>query len=283
MSSHQTDYDHYRPECEIEFDYSVGPEQDPRQAAAAFLESNALPCQRHSAVRIVHGLLDCGPVWSTPFPSKSEVPKYRLIAERGECPLCRERQRVSSYGLPAKYLEATFENYQAKTDELRQNLAACRRYAANPQGFLVMLGKVGTGKTHLGAAILRSAKVGSALYIRQLDAVATMREEYGQRREYDDSPSIRRRLQSARLLVIDEAGVATGGNDADVLLHDVIDHRYGAMLPTILLANITPNEFEHTFGERIADRIREELFDGKALTFTGPSRRKEMNRFEKAR
>ncbi len=274
--------DHHNPQRELELEFPVSPGQDLEQAAREFLARIAAPCELHPTARITHDLLH----WKLlpPFQrSSTTVPQAGLlVAERGACAQCRERQRVAASGVPSRYLEASFAKFTADTGELRANLDACRRFAAKPRGFLVMVGTPGTGKTHLAASIIRSASIKSAMYIRHLDAVARMREDYRQVRECDRSSSIRRRLQSARLLVIDEAGIATGGNDADVLLHDIIDYRYGEMMPTVLLANVAPGAFAETFGERLTDRMREELFENKELTFTGRSRRRELNRFRNA-
>lgn len=79
----------------------------------------------------------------------------------------------------------------------------------------------------------------------------------------------------ASLLVVDELGVATGGNDGDVLLHDILDHRVGAFRPTVLCANIPAGEMAGHFGDRLADRLRQSSFA--VLNFTGPSRRSSGN------
>ena len=189
------------------------------------------------------------------------------------CPVCR----VASAGFQLLHQQCTFENFTAATAELQANLAKAREFAADPKGLLLMLGRVGTGNTHLAASIVRA--VGRGRYFRHLDLVNRLRASYarpGRESDPEELPEdIAEACRNASLLVIDELGVATGGNDGDVLLHDILDHRVGDYSPTVLCANIPAGEMEGHFGDRLADRFRQAHFT--VLNFTGPSRRSEGN------
>jgi len=78
-------------------------------------------------------------------------------------------------------------------------------------------------------------------------------------------------LATCRLLVIDEVQErAESGFEAQKLT-SIIDDRYRHKLPTILIANLTPQAFIETLGPSICDRCNE---DGGLLEFTWPSFRK---------
>jgi DNA replication protein DnaC len=74
---------------------------------------------------------------------------------------------------------------------------------------------------------------------------------------------------------VDEIGMAVGGNDADVLLYDVLDYRYTHLLPTVLCSNLNADDFKTFIGERLTDRFREAIFE--ILSFNSPNRRKAGN------
>lgn len=78
-------------------------------------------------------------------------------------------------------------------------------------------------------------------------------------------------LATCRLLIIDEVQErAESGFEAQKLT-SIIDDRYRHKLPTILIANLTPESFRDALGPSICDRCNE---DGGLLEFTWPSFRK---------
>ena len=187
------------------------------------------------------------------------------------CPVCRLRLA----GVPPLFQRCSFASFNADTPELRDNLAAVKKFAAAPAGFLFLLGDVGNGKTHLAVSALRD--FGQGRYVRHLQVVEELRASYHRPRPADDDEEegIADRYRGAPLLVLDELGVAARGNDAETLLHDILDHRATHFLPTVLCANIEAGDLETHFGSRLVDRFRQASFA--VLNFTGPSRRRQGN------
>lgn len=72
-------------------------------------------------------------------------------------------------------------------------------------------------------------------------------------------------------LVLDEIGLSSGGRDELPLLHDILDHRHGNFLPTILTGNIELDTLRDVIGERMSDRLKESVFA--ILNFGGASHR----------
>jgi DNA replication protein DnaC len=75
-------------------------------------------------------------------------------------------------------------------------------------------------------------------------------------------------LATCRLLVIDEVQERAESEFEAQKLTAIIDDRYRHKLPTILIANLTPQAFQATLGPSICDRCNE---DGGLLEFTWPS------------
>lgn len=59
------------------------------------------------------------------------------------------------------------------------------------------------------------------------------------------------------LLVIDEVGASRGSDWEVQLLHEVIDRRYQAVRPTIVVSNLTTTDLKDYIGERALDRLRQ--------------------------
>ena len=77
------------------------------------------------------------------------------------------------------------------------------------------------------------------------------------------------------LLVLDEIGVATGGNDGVTLMFDVLNARYANRRATILTSNLPREQLLASLGERVVDRIAEAAFA--ILRFDEASRRNGAN------
>lgn len=269
---------------EEQLNLPVAPGQDPEEAARLFLASLARPCPQHRNEIIHLRSHGCGRDYNQRVPSDDPAdrphggfkPGYFVIVSPGACPACATCRRLAGFGVPRLFHEASFDTFIADNDELRHHLKACQEFAARPRGFLVMLGKVGSGKTHLAAAILRAAMPGNARYYRHLDLIETLREGY-QLHRHNTTPPIRHECRDASLLVIDEIGLVKSGNDGDTLLHDILDYRCSEMRPTVLCSNIPAEEMKACIGERLVDRIRQTLSDGAILNFNSPSRRESLN------
>ena len=200
--------------------------------------------------------------------SSEWVPAYE------PCPAClaedrREKafQKFRKRGIPGKLLGATLGDLKYDTEVCRDALRACVEFEANPRGFLILLGLVGNGKSHIAASIIQS--YGKGLFIRQCDFLRQLRDRYNN----PYLPDIRDRCESTPLLVIDDCGLSGGGKDEMPALYAVLDSRYSEHLPTILTANLTWEELCHLFGDRLADRFKEAAFG--IFVFNEESKRKQ--------
>jgi DNA replication protein DnaC len=167
-------------------------------------------------------------------------------------------------GWPSKYLDAV------KTPPHGQEWLAAYEVAKERvlmNGIVVLYGARGGGKTRMAAEL--AAMVGSSRYRTAmrffLEVRATFRKD-SERSELD----VIEDLSTSDLLILDEIQERGETPFEDRLLTHVIDARYAAMKPTILIANLKKANLAESLGASIVDRARE---NGKSIEFNWPSYR----------
>lgn len=97
---------------------------------------------------------------------------------------------------------------------------------------------------------------GAARYTTAMGLFLSLKQTFSEGSKETERDAIEKWC-SPRLLVIDECQERGESAWEDRILTHIIDRRYGAMLDTILIANLTPEEFSASMGESVIDRIRE--------------------------
>lgn len=183
-------------------------------------------------------------------------------------------------GIPARFRTRTLANYDASGKEQRRALEACRAYAEQfdevvAEGrCLILAGKPGTGKTHLAcgvAADVIDRHRRPVLYTSMLRAIRTVKETYSKSSEVSEQQALNA-LVRPDLLILDEVGVQFGSDAEKMIGFEIINARYEALKPTMLLSNLDVPALTACLGERVMDRLREN--GGKLLTFAGDSFRR---------
>ncbi len=216
------------------------------------------------------------------YPGQSQQIGGRVV--QTECPACiaeraakaeskqlatdeenRERayhQRLRNAGIPYYLWQADFDTFLAKTGAQKTALKTARLYAdqfdervAHGRN-LVFCGAVGTGKTHLAAAIgitvLNSGY--SVLMTGAFRLVMRVKDSYRADSRMTTLQAIDR-LVDYDLLIIDEVGVQFGSESEKLILTQVINGRYEERLPTVVITNLTGEQLTDYLGDRIADRL----------------------------
>lgn len=111
---------------------------------------------------------------------------------------------------------------------------------------IVLLGPVGTGKTHLAIALTIEAirRSHNATFFRASDLVRVLREA----RDGRELGRLRERLQRCSVLVIDELGFVPFDKDGGELLFDVLSARHEKRA-TIITSNLVFSEWHRVFGD----------------------------------
>ncbi len=142
--------------------------------------------------------------------------------------------------------EKTFENFDAsgvrlppaQRESLQLAFDRARSFARNPEGWLVLLGDYGCGKTHLAAAIANERiKQGElALFVVVPDLLDYLRAAYAP----DSTTTYDTRFEevrSAPLLILDDLGTHNATPWAEEKLFQILNYRYNGRLPTVITSN----------------------------------------------
>ncbi len=189
-----------------------------------------------------------------------------------------ERHMTAS-GIPERFKTKDFDNYSAMDGNMRKAHALCQTYAkdfsanASRGTSMILCGHAGTGKTHLACAIvdyvIRNHCI-TAQYITIGKVFREVKNTYS--RNSDDSEGdVILKFKRPELLVLDEIGVQYGSETEKNILFEIINERYEAMKPTVLISNLAMDSLVTFAGERVIDRLKEN--GGKLMIFDWKSHR----------
>lgn len=135
---------------------------------------------------------------------------------------------------------------------------------------LLLLGPVGTGKTHQSYGALRGVVAHLPGFnwaaTTFADFTAALRPRHGV-----DSESEMDRHKNAGLLLLDDIGAAKGSEWVEEVTYRLVNSRYEAMSPTIYATNFGTTQLREVAGDRIASRLAETC---QRVILTGPDRRR---------
>ena len=218
-----------------------------------------------------------------------EQERDRLQKLQTEHELSRIRAAHDALDLPQRFRNCTLANYRVENQGQTEALKACKDFVSQfPRvGGLVMLGGVGTGKTHLAAATCKAlCDLGHSCHITTVARlVRRIKNTWNFNRkaqpgkydgdwlEPETEEQVIREYIRYELLVIDEIGSQYGTNTERIVISEIIDRRYNEARSTIIIGNVRLSEAEAQLGKRAIDRIRDQ---GRFLLFDWPSLRKPL-------
>ncbi len=127
-------------------------------------------------------------------------------------------------------------------------------FAQKPDGWLVLKGGYGCGKTHLAAAIAnqRIAMGHSALFVSTPDLLDHLRATYspGATTGYDERFE---QIRNTPLLILDDLGTQSNSDWAQEKLYQIFNHRYNGRLPTVVTTNLELEAIEIRIRSRMVD------------------------------
>lgn len=159
------------------------------------------------------------------------------------------------------FQEKTFETFSPDVPGVRRAFLRAREYARRPQGWLVLFGNFGVGKTHLAAAIANDLlrHGGHVLFSVVPDLLDHLRSTFGPSSEVEYDKRFAD-VRDAGVLILDDLGTESATPWAREKLFQIINHRYNYALPTVITSNRKPEDLDPRIFSRMSDRtLCEEL------------------------
>jgi len=182
------------------------------------------------------------------------------------CPACgviarQEIARFARYSsLNGRAQQQKFSNFSLKgrASAATESFNAALLFARNPQGWLVLCGPCGNGKSHLAAAIanyLVKETASPALFLTAPDFLDSLRETFrGNGAGADDYGPRFRAAREAPVLILDDLGAEKQTEWTREILFLILDYRYRMELPTVVITNLELKALPSRIGSRLADR-----------------------------
>ncbi len=157
------------------------------------------------------------------------------------------------------YKDVTDANGMDCYKKMSENLSFCMEYAESfslRSPSLFFLGKTGVGKTHLSLSIAkRVAEQGfTVAYGSLLNYLIKIEKEHFGRAEDPDSDTMQT-LVNADLLILDDLGSEFRTGFYESALYNIINSRINLRLPTIISSNLSADELQRNYNDRIISRI----------------------------
>lgn len=242
-------------------------------------------CQSHGPYKAKTWVL-LNKKFTTPCPvcaderdkAERESEQRQQAAERS----IRMTELLGSAQIPKRFTGKDFDGFHADSEGQRRALDTCREYADNFDTHkaagrcLLLLGKTGTGKTHLAAAVANQLvrdDMRSVVYRTLGGLLHAIRASYDTQGT-QGAPTEAKIMQAcigADLMIIDEIGATKATEFELATLFAIINGRYENLLPTLVLSNLDPKQLPQAMGDRCVDRLREN--GGIAVIFDWHSRR----------
>jgi DNA replication protein DnaC len=202
--------------------------------------------------------------WEVPV-GHEKFGKVEVCVCRADELVDNARERLYAMSNLDRLSHLTFENFSTRgnpkaelvtpqeMESLQDARAASETFAAQPEGWLLLEGGYGSGKTHLAAAIANQvAQRGvPTLFITVPDLLDSLRFAYS-----DPETTFEARFEEIRgagLLVMDDFGTQNATAWAQEKLFQIINHRYINKLPTVITTNLILDEIEARIRSRLQD------------------------------
>lgn len=172
--------------------------------------------------------------------------------------MLKERQRKineisKSSGLPKRFKKKTFKNYERRANPIAYEKAKdfAERFPDINKG-LLLVGPVGTGKTHLAAAIsnMLISRLYSVYFGNTTDIMSFIKSTYSKDAEVTEVEAVKLMTEKVDLLVIDDLGKENETGNTLTVLYQIINRLYENEKPVIITTNYNSIDLAKKLGER---------------------------------
>jgi DNA replication protein DnaC len=172
----------------------------------------------------------------------------------------------------------TFDNFDHKRldlpleqrQQLRQAFDLAVEFARSPEGWLILQGVNGCGKTHLAAAIAnyQRAQGKPVLFVVVPDLLDHLRSTFSpdSKISYDE---FFEKIKETALLILDDFGEQSATPWAQEKLYQLINYRYNGRLPMVVTTCLSLEEIEPRISSRMVDPKLSVVFNIRAPDYRG--------------
>ncbi|MEO8287375.1 MAG: ATP-binding protein [Chloroflexota bacterium] len=153
------------------------------------------------------------------------------------------------------FQEKVFATFDPEVPGTPEAYYAAADFATSPEGWLLLLGGYGTGKTHLAASIANYVVQDHQMQVYFAvapDLLHSLRSAYapGSEITYDDRFE---QIRSVYLLIIDDLGAEQSTPWAVEKLYQIFNYRYNLRLPTVVTSNCDLDRLDPRICSRLCD------------------------------
>jgi DNA replication protein DnaC len=172
------------------------------------------------------------------------------------------RERLQRYSSLGPLTRLTFSNLIERgrsvnprdQEQFRRLVLDARSFAEEPEGWMLIHGASGAGKTHVAAAIAnRCIERGQpALFVVVPDLLDHLRAAYnpGSELGYD---ILFEQVRNAPVIILDDLGTQNATSWAQEKLFQILNHRYNSRLPTVVTTNLSLDRLDERLRMRLTD------------------------------
>jgi DNA replication protein DnaC len=165
--------------------------------------------------------------------------------------------------IPAKYVGQVFTATTPAQKRARVQVKQFRDFILKERTWavLVLFGGNGTGKTLMACEFAQALIANCGWQVRYITAkgmVAEIQASY--RSETKSEEGEISKFVRYEVLILDEIDAKSGGQNSNVLLTEVINRRYNAGRPVIVITNQPFEKLAEFVGDRVHDRLHENSF-----------------------
>lgn len=193
-------------------------------------------------------------------------------------PALQRLEDISPLMRKMTFIAFQFERPGLETEHvqsLKAALGVAKQFAKKPNGWLVLRGGHGCGKTHLASAIANTCldEARPANFVAVPDLLDHLRSTFGPESivTYDELFEM---IRNTPLLILDDFGTQTGTAWAREKLYQLFNHRYNYNLPTVITTNLDLDDPDQV-DPRLSSRLRDPSLS-KVLEISAPDYRKRL-------
>ncbi len=165
----------------------------------------------------------------------------------------KRRQQLREMSNLDAFRNQTFSSFNPNISGVQEAYAVAQEFAENPEGWLVLIGPNGCGKTHLAVAIANRVLDSGAVVLFEPvpDLLDHLRAAFAPTATevYDQLFS---KMREAELLILDDLGAQQSSPWANEKLFQLLNYRYNMSMPTVITANAKGLQ---SIDERIRSRL----------------------------